>query len=91
MEKVMEAFAKGQGQNVGSLRFFDPDGKRVLPTHTLGTLELEDEDVIDVHLFQEGGASDGDKEPKDRIAITMKMSNGTEQTYRVKGSTTMSK
>jgi hypothetical protein len=55
LSKLMDAYAKQQGQEVKYLKFFTPDGKRVLVDHTPAELELEDGDMIDVFLHQLGG------------------------------------
>lgn len=54
MKKVFDAYAARKGINVQSLRFM-LDGERVMPDDTPDSLELEEEDQLEVVLFQEGG------------------------------------
>ncbi|KAH3681742.1 hypothetical protein WICPIJ_007301 [Wickerhamomyces pijperi] len=51
LKKLMEAFAKRQGKTLDSLRFL-ADGARVTPEQTPNELDLEDNDVIEVHQAQ---------------------------------------
>ena len=56
MGKMFRAYAKNKGVDVTSLRFLY-DGQRIQDTATVGTLELEADDVIDVMHEQVGGGS----------------------------------
>lgn len=55
LDKLMKAYANQQGRTPDSVRFFTPDGTRVLPDSTAMSLELEEGDCIDVHTYQTGG------------------------------------
>lgn len=55
MKRLMDAFCKRQGKDIGALRFF-VDGTRVTESNTPDDLELEDGDVIEAHREQIGGA-----------------------------------
>ncbi|CAD0099251.1 unnamed protein product [Aureobasidium mustum] len=59
MEKVMNAYADRSGRPVGTLRFYY-DGNRVVPEDTVATLEMENEDIIEVMTEQIGGTSESD-------------------------------
>lgn len=103
MEKVMNAYAGSQGRDAESMRFFTSDGTRVQKFHTPAFLDLDDEDVIDAHLFQEGGDGGGEDGPagegsapanegaKTHITITVKDDNGHEMSFKVKPTTSMAK
>ena len=52
LKKLMDAFAKGRGQAPDALRFYTPEGRRILPTDTPDSLELEEGDLLDVHIQQ---------------------------------------
>ncbi|KUJ13917.1 ubiquitin-like protein [Mollisia scopiformis] len=93
MEKVMNTFANQQGQLVDSLRFFTPDGKRIIPTDTPESLALEDEDVVDVHLHQEGGAADQEESTKKnmQISVSVKGSISGETFFKANSNTVMKK
>ncbi|KAI4842294.1 hypothetical protein E4T44_07392 [Aureobasidium sp. EXF-8845] len=54
MEKVQNAYADRAGRPVSSLRFFF-DGHRVLPDDTVATLDMDDDDIIEVMTEQIGG------------------------------------
>ena len=56
MEKIFNAYAQRKGIDVNSLRFM-LDGERVQPTETPKTLELAENDQIDVLLTQTGGGN----------------------------------
>ncbi|KAH0373300.1 hypothetical protein KCU65_g623, partial [Aureobasidium melanogenum] len=55
MEKVQNAYADRTGRPVGTLRFYY-EGTRVVPEDTVATLEMENEDIIEVMTEQIGGA-----------------------------------
>ena len=55
LEKLMKAFCQRNGVAQSSVRFLF-DGNRVSPHQTPAELEMEDEDVIDVMVEQQGGA-----------------------------------
>lgn len=55
MQKIFDAYAQRRGVSVASLRFM-LDGERINPENTPKTLELEDQDQVDVMLEQQGGA-----------------------------------
>ena len=55
LEKLMKAFCSRNGVAMNSVRFLF-DGNRVNATQTPGELEMEDGDVIDVMVEQQGGA-----------------------------------
>jgi hypothetical protein len=57
-KKLMDAYAQGQGKAPDSLRFYTSEGGRVQAVDTPDSLELEDGDLIDVHIEQQGGADD---------------------------------
>jgi hypothetical protein len=50
----MNAYSEKQGQNVDSLRFFF-DNTRIQKTDTPASLDMEEDDSIDVHQQQLGG------------------------------------
>ncbi|KEQ66874.1 uncharacterized protein M437DRAFT_33416, partial [Aureobasidium melanogenum CBS 110374] len=54
MEKVQNAYADRTGRPVGTLRFYY-EGTRVVPEDTVATLEMENEDIIEVMTEQIGG------------------------------------
>ncbi|KAK6008676.1 hypothetical protein QM012_000579 [Aureobasidium pullulans] len=54
MEKVQNAYADRTGRPIGSLRFYY-EGTRVVPDDTVATLEMENEDIIEVMTAQIGG------------------------------------
>ncbi|KAI4844205.1 hypothetical protein E4T44_06327 [Aureobasidium sp. EXF-8845] len=54
MEKVQNAYADRAGRPVSSLRFFF-DGHRVLPDDTVATLDMDNDDIIEVMTEQIGG------------------------------------
>ncbi|ROW03604.1 hypothetical protein VPNG_07214 [Cytospora leucostoma] len=53
--KLMVYFCERQGKVLDSVRFL-LDGKRVQPTDTPDTLEMEDGDTLEVHQEQQGGS-----------------------------------
>ncbi len=57
-KKLMDAYAQQQGKAPDSLRFYTSEGGRVQGVDTPDSLELEDGDLIDVHIEQQGGADD---------------------------------
>ena len=56
---MFASYAENSGQDIKTLRFVTPDGDRVAPgvyeTATVGSLDLEDGDSIDVFVEQVGG------------------------------------
>jgi len=54
LKKLMEAYCKRQGLSQASVRFVF-DGNRVQGTETADSLEMDDQDVIDVLVEQTGG------------------------------------
>jgi len=52
LKKLMDAFANQRGQAPDALRFYTPEGRRILPTDTPDGLELEEGDMLDVHIQQ---------------------------------------
>ncbi|KAI5195445.1 hypothetical protein E4T38_09061 [Aureobasidium subglaciale] len=58
MERVQTAYAEKTGRPLESLRFFY-EGVRVNPTDTVATLEMDNEDIIEVMTEQIGGGSSG--------------------------------
>jgi hypothetical protein len=50
----MNAYSEKQGQNVDSLRFFF-DNTRIQKTDTPASLDMEEDDIVDVHQQQLGG------------------------------------
>ncbi|KAE9372509.1 ubiquitin-like protein [Stipitochalara longipes BDJ] len=56
LKKLMDAFAQQRGQAPDALRFYTPEGRRILPTDTPDSLELEEGDILDVHIQQLGGS-----------------------------------
>ncbi|EDO18974.1 hypothetical protein Kpol_2002p45 [Vanderwaltozyma polyspora DSM 70294] len=56
LKRLMEAFAKRQGKDVDSLRFLY-DGVRLQSDQTPDDLDMEDNDIIEAHREQIGGAS----------------------------------
>ncbi|KAG5180824.1 ubiquitin-related domain-containing protein [Tribonema minus] len=54
MEKVFSTYAQRKGVQASALRFL-LDGDRVDPNQTPGELDLEDQDMIDCMLEQQGG------------------------------------
>ena len=61
LAKVFNSYANNSGQDIKALRFVTPDGDRVSPTAyetmTVGGLDLEDGDSIDVFIEQVGGVA----------------------------------
>lgn len=55
LKKLMDAFCNRQGVSSNSVRFLF-DGNRINETQTPQQLEMEDGDVIDVMVEQQGGA-----------------------------------
>ncbi len=55
MKKLIDAYHAEKGAAADTLRFSMSDGSRVLPTHTPETLKMEDGEVLDVHMEQQGG------------------------------------
>ena len=53
--KLMDAFCQRKGCRTTEVRFTF-DGKRISPQHTVASMEMEDGDVIDVHMEMQGGA-----------------------------------
>jgi hypothetical protein len=58
LKKLMDAFAQQHGQAPDALRFYTPEGRRVLPADTPESIELEDGDILDVQIQQLGGAEE---------------------------------
>uniref|UniRef100_A0A914C732 Small ubiquitin-related modifier n=1 Tax=Acrobeloides nanus TaxID=290746 RepID=A0A914C732_9BILA len=56
MGKLKKSYAERTGVNVGSLRFLF-DGRRINDEDTPKTLEMEEDDVIEVYQEQVGGSS----------------------------------
>ena len=56
MHKLMNAFCQRQGVAAASVRFLF-DGQRLSPEQTPQQLEMEDGDVIDVMVEQQGGGA----------------------------------
>ena len=54
LQKLMKAFCDRNGVAQNSVRFLF-DGNRVNPTQTPADLDMEDSDVIDVMVEQQGG------------------------------------
>jgi hypothetical protein len=52
LKKLMDAFAQQRGQAPDALRFYTPEGRRIQPTDTSDSLELEEGDMLDVHIQQ---------------------------------------
>ena len=55
LQKLMDAYTQQQGRKPNSLRFFMSDGHRITNDETPLSLQMEDEEVIDVHEEQQGG------------------------------------
>ncbi|CCE63454.1 hypothetical protein TPHA_0E03650 [Tetrapisispora phaffii CBS 4417] len=55
LKRLMEAFAKRQGKEMDSLRFLY-DGIRLQADQTPEDLDMEDNDIIEAHREQIGGA-----------------------------------
>ncbi|KAI4720673.1 hypothetical protein E4T48_03148 [Aureobasidium sp. EXF-10727] len=69
MEKVQNAYADRAGRPVGTLRFYY-EGARVLPEDTVASLEMENEDIIEVMTEQIGGGGGGLKDtPPEQVSI----------------------
>ncbi|EKD11958.1 ubiquitin-like modifier [Drepanopeziza brunnea f. sp. 'multigermtubi' MB_m1] len=91
LEKVMDAFCSRQEIDIKSVRFLF-EGQRVQPTDTPISLEMEDEDIIEVFIEQLGGefievevrplAASG------RLRIIVKNETGDEVTFLMKKSAT---
>nr|AXF48658.1 HisSumoTEV-GFP [Cloning vector pT7pelBSUMOGFP] len=58
LRRLMEAFAKRQGKEMDSLRFLY-DGIRIQADQTPEDLDMEDNDIIEAHREQIGGATYG--------------------------------
>jgi hypothetical protein len=58
LKKLIDAYAQQHGKAPDALRFYTPEGARIIPTDTPDSLELEDEDSIEVHIEQLGGANE---------------------------------
>jgi Ubiquitin-2 like Rad60 SUMO-like len=56
LKKLMDAYAQQHGKTPDALRFYTPEGARIVPTDTPDSLELEEQDLIEVHIEQLGGA-----------------------------------
>ncbi|CAP30915.1 Protein CBG11828 [Caenorhabditis briggsae] len=54
MAKVKKSYADRAGGSINSLRFLF-DGRRINDEDTPKTLEIEDDDVIEVYQEQQGG------------------------------------
>ena len=54
LEKLMKAFCQRNGVSMNSVRFLF-DGNRIQPASTPEDLDMEDGDVIDVMVEQQGG------------------------------------
>lgn len=59
LKKLMDVYAQQHGKAPDTLRFYAPEGDRILPTDTPDSLELEENDMIEVHIEQLGGADNG--------------------------------
>lgn len=59
LKKLMDAYAQQHGKTPDALRFFTSDGTRVQADHTPDFLDLEDGDLLDVHIQQLGGVDRG--------------------------------
>lgn len=55
MSRLMKAYAANTGKNENSFKFLY-DGKRIQKTDTAEDLGMQDDDVIDLHPEQVGGA-----------------------------------
>lgn len=53
LEKLMKAFCSKQGLQFGTVKFLF-DGNRIQPTQTPADLDMEDLDVIDAQMEQQG-------------------------------------
>ncbi|KAG9228004.1 small ubiquitin-like modifier 1 [Amylocarpus encephaloides] len=56
LEKLMSAYSKERSLGLSSLRFFF-DNHRIQKFETPQSLNMEDNDIIDVHLEQTGGCA----------------------------------
>jgi len=56
LQKLMQAFCNRQGVALNSVRFLF-DGARLSPNQTPQELDMEDGDVIDVMVEQQGGGA----------------------------------
>lgn len=54
MEKVFDAFCQRQGKSRASVRFM-LEGARVDPSKTPAALDMEDGDIIEATVEQQGG------------------------------------
>lgn len=55
LEKLMKAFCSKQGLQFGAVKFLF-DGNRIQPQQTPGDLDMEDLDVIDAQMEQQGAS-----------------------------------
>ncbi|OLL25600.1 Ubiquitin-like protein pmt3/smt3 [Neolecta irregularis DAH-3] len=56
MKKLMNAYCQKQGKALDSVRFI-ADGTRINPEDTPDSLELEEDDMIQVEVMQIGGST----------------------------------
>ena len=91
MAKVMGAYASRKGQAVSSLKFTF-DGSKIKDTDTPKMLEMEENDMIDVFLEQQGGGEDGEESDIGKtLLLTVKDQTGDEMSFKVKKETKLGK
>ena len=84
--KIFEAFAGRKGTSADAMRFMF-DGEKLGGTDTPKMKEMEDNDMVDVVLEQQGGGEDG--EPT--LLLTVKDQTGDEMSFKVKKETKLGK
>lgn len=93
LSKVITAYCAQQGVAENTLRFFF-DNTRIAPGDTPERLEMEDDDMIDVHQEQQGGSASGSPAPEEKpthLTIRVVDQNNGEMEFRLKYTTPMSK
>ncbi|KAI4748848.1 hypothetical protein E4T50_00841 [Aureobasidium sp. EXF-12298] len=81
MEKVQNAYADRTGRPVGTLRFYY-EGTRVVPEDTVATLEMENEDIIEVMTEQIGGeGGETENNTPEKVAIEVQECEIDGKTY----------
>lgn len=94
MSKVITAYYNRMGRTPGSLRFYTGDGARIQDNDTPISFDLEDGDIVDVHVEQQGGSGEPEIKSEDLskpIALKVKDQTGGEITYHVKMNTKLSR
>lgn len=90
MGKLKKSYSERVGAPIASLRFLF-DGKRINDDETPKSLEMEQDDVIEVYQEQTGGGADEGETEYIKLKVVGQDSNENEIHFRVKMTTAMGK